>query len=179
MRRAQQNSRKPPTLLPASGGAWSAHQQATTTDHQSVKLRIMRFLCLTERITTPSRVGSSTGLDEEEDPDREIYKNLWRRRRLLPPKGSQYSKRHRWRTFLLVLVAYEQIYIPLQLAFQLPRPAAGEEFQLPIFQLLLQYTIDVCFMIDMLLVFRTTLLGRPEDGSPIIADTRVRRAASP
>ena len=137
----------------------------------------MRFLCLTSRITTPSRVGTSTGIVEEEDPDREIYRNLWQQRRLMPPKGSPYSKRHHWRNFLLVLVAYEQMYIPLQLAFHLPRPDPGDEFQLPLIQLLLQYCIDLCFMVDIALVFRTTLLGKAEEGSQIITDLSVSARA--
>ena len=36
-----------------------------------------------------------------------------------------------------------------------------------------QYAIDVCFLVDIVLQFRTTLLGRPEEGSIVITDTKL------
>ena len=40
-------------------------------------------------------------------------------------------------------------------------------------QLVLQYAIDACFVVDIAMHFRTTLYGRPEEGSVIISDTRI------
>jgi len=62
--------------------------------------------------------------------------------------------------------------LPLQLAFQVPRPAPEELFQMPVMQVVLQYMIDIVFMTDILLCFRTTILGRAEEGSQVITDTR-------
>ena len=109
---------------------------------------VMRLCGLGERCLTPRRVASSGGMDEGEgeDPEAEVFRNLWKQRRLLPPTDSPYSKRRRWQYFLLFLVAYEQIYMPLQLAFQVPRPNYGSRYQLPAIQLAVQYLIDICFL---------------------------------
>ena len=47
----------------------------------------MRLLCLTERVVTPRRVGIGKGMDEEEDPEREVFKNLWVSDKRLSPYG--------------------------------------------------------------------------------------------
>jgi len=133
----------------------------------------MRMLGL-DRFVSPRRVASASLGDEgEADPEVEFFKNLWEQGRLLPPTDSPYSKRARWRYFLLFLCAYEQIYIPLQMAFKLPAPDVGDEYQLPAIQYVLQWLIDLCFWADIVLCFRTTILGRPEEGSVVITDTKV------
>ena len=136
----------------------------------------MRFFGLMERMMSPQRVASSvtpgTANPEDEDPDREIFKNLWKQRWLLPPPESRYTNRRLWHKLLLYFTAYEQIYIPLQLSFHLPSPAPGEPFQLPIIQLILQYLIDACFLLEVVLQFRTTYLGRAEEGSVVMSDTK-------
>ena len=96
-----------------------------------------RFFGLAERILSPKRVASSRH-DIEDDPEKDIFKNLWKQRMLLPPLNSPYSQRRRWQHLLLIFVAYEQIVIPLQLSFQLPVPAAGESWQLPVGQFISQ-----------------------------------------
>lgn len=133
----------------------------------------MRCCGFAARFFSPGRVAAATnGFDDQADPDKEIFDNLWRQRRLLPPTDSQYSKRRRLQYLLLLFTTYEQIYIPLQLAFQVPVNASGT-FELPIAQFILQLAIDAAFMLDIVLHFRTTLYGRAEEGSVVITDTKV------
>ena len=89
------------------------------------------------RFMKGGRVAPFKPGDQEPDPDREILDNLRKRRWLLPPIESHYAPRRRqWRLLLLLFTCYEQIYIPLQLAFQLPR--AGGELRMPLPQLIVQ-----------------------------------------
>jgi hypothetical protein len=106
----------------------------------------MRCLGFPDRMITPRRVASHHTVDStaEEDPEKEIFRNLWRRKRLLPPLASPHSRRSRWQLVLLLFSAYEQLYIPMQLSFQLPRPASGGVFQIPFAQFIFQ--VCTCMM---------------------------------
>ena len=82
---------------------------------------------------------------------------------------------------LLIFMAYEQIYIPMQLAFAVPKDSSGA-FRLPAIQLVIQLMIDLCFIADIVIRFRTTVTGRAEEGYPLITDTKARshcRRAAP
>ncbi len=84
--------------------------------------------------------GEDGGGGGEADPDPEatFFTELWQQKRLLPPIDSPYSSAPRWRQMLLLFTMYEQIYIPMQLAFHQPSPSHGAYFQMPVIQLLLQ-----------------------------------------
>ena len=127
----------------------------------------------TDRVLPPPRKGAArTATDDGfEDPEYEAIVNLYHQRKLLAPYPSPYAtKLRRWSYFLLLLLFYEQASIPLQLAFEVPR--VNDEFSLPVGQLLFQYVIDVCFWVDIVVQFRTMLVGRPEEGSVLITDTK-------
>lgn len=83
-----------------------------------------------------------------EDPEYELFHNMWKKRRMLPPYDSLiYGYRLRnWSYFLLLCAIYEALWIPMQLAFQEPRGSDGV-FRLSAVQLALQYLIDCCFLV--------------------------------
>lgn len=135
----------------------------------------MRLFCgICERCASSRRVAHSSLADmhNTEDPEAEIYKNLWKQRRLLPPAESRYSRRRNWHYILLLFAAYEQLYIPLQLCFHIPRDSMTGKFQLPLPQFIAQIAIDACFVIEIFLQFRTTFLGRAELGAQVVSDKR-------
>ncbi len=87
-------------------------------------------------------IGGS--MRNDEDNDREFFRRIWRRQRLLPPLGSPYApRRQRWSMLLLVLVLIEAIYMPYCLCFQQPR--VGGVLQLPPWVVGMQILFDACF----------------------------------
>ena len=104
----------------------------------------------------------------KDDAETEMFLNVWRQQRLLPPYGSRVHGRRlrQWCWFLMVLALYEVVYIPLQLAFQEPRGLDGA-LQLPALQLAIQYMIDVCFLFDILVRFRTLYVSGPHEGNEL------------
>lgn len=130
----------------------------------------MRIIC--EQCISSSRVAPASKADKHnrQGPEAEIYKNLWKRRWLLPPPESRFSRRRQWHYTLLLFAAYEQLYIPLQLCFHIPKDNATGMFRLPFPQFVAQLLIDACFMIEIILQFRTTFLGRAELGSVVMSD---------
>ena len=100
-----------------------------------------------------SKSGSSTGGgvgDEELDRnvEEEIARNLWAHHRMLPPES---KGKKLWNKFIVVLVLYTCISVPLVLCFNLDYGAPNN-----IPQVVVDYLIDVCFVVDMALTFRTT-----------------------
>ena len=116
---------------------------------------------------------------EQEIIDREMFSNLWNQRKLLPPTKSNHATfRRKWFKLLVCLMLYELAYIPMQLSFQIPRAdgpngAHSGHFELPWIQVFLQWCIDGCFWADMMMEFRTVLVGPPEQGSILITDSKV------
>ena len=51
---------------------------------------------------------------DDDDEERQIARNLWRHMRLLPPTGVW---RKRWNKWLLLLVLWNIIFLPLNLCF--------------------------------------------------------------
>ena len=97
---------------------------------------------------------------DDDDEERQIARNLWRHMRLLPPTGVW---RKRWNKWLLLLVLWNIIFLPLNLCFvRGPDPLSPRE---------LDYVMDVFFLVDIILNFRTTL--RVEDTDELITDWRV------
>lgn len=108
---------------------------------------------------------------QEDDPEHERYHNLWRQQRLIPPYHALIHglPLRRWSHTLMLLATYELIYIPMQLAFQEPRhvhdaalPGAEAVFCLPNGQIALQYLIDLCFLLDIMIRFRTMYISNDE-----------------
>ena len=127
---------------------------------------IKGFLRNSSRRSSSLKRGSVSPLVSQDVLDREMYSNLWKQRRLLPPTKRRAARfRKKWFRLLLVLAFYEFVAIPLQLSFQVPRasPAvpggAAGRFELPWTQVVLQWLIDCCFAFDMYLEFRTMLVG--------------------
>lgn len=121
-----------------------------------------------------NRRGSLLSFKPEDDPDRELFANLWKQQRLWPPFSNQIHGRklRRWSYFMLSLVLYELIYIPMQIAFRVPVTSAGD-FRTPIAQIVLQYLIDILFVVDILIRFKTMFVSPPEEGSELIIDGKL------
>lgn len=106
---------------------------------------------------------------EEDDPEHERYHNLWRQQYLIPPYHARVHglPLRRWSHALMLLATYELVYIPMQLAFQEPRQlpdlvqpvASGGSFCLASSQVAFQYFIDLCFLLDILVRFRTMYIS--------------------
>ena len=121
-----------------------------------------------------NRRGSLLSFKPEDDPDRELFANLWKQQRLWPPFSNQIHGRklRRWSYFMLILVLYELIYIPMQIAFRVPVTSAGD-FRTPIAQIVLQYLIDSLFVVDIMIRFKTMFVSPPEEGSELIIDRKL------
>jgi hypothetical protein len=88
-----------------------------------------------------SKVGA---MEQAVDVELEISKALWRNHRLLPPTNKTHN---RCRDLLYWLMVYNCFYAPMQVAF---------EIDYPIWQLALDYVIDILFVVEILAMFRTT-----------------------
>ena len=147
-------------------------------DHSLATMQRLKEMLSSGGRVQANRVRRSSVLPEDQEQeviDREMFANLWAQRKLLPPTKSPHATfRRKWFKLLLVLMLYEMVYIPMQLSFQIPRKNGGSRhFQLPWIQVLLQYAIDCCFWADMVMEFRTVLVGPPEQGSILITDLKV------
>ena len=77
-------------------------------------------------VSTSFRCASSHA-DKLQDPEFELYRNIWRQNKLFPPFSSRVHGRNlrNWSYFLFVLALYEMIAIPLQLAVEEPKLPDG------------------------------------------------------
>lgn len=108
---------------------------------------------------------------EAADPQLDIFRNLKRQQRLLPPDGSTYArKRAHWRCFLLLLVLYDSLAMPFQVAFW---DELSDAYELPLVQCVLVYLIDCLFWLDMAIRFRTTYVSSVEEGNELITDSKM------
>ena len=125
------------------------------------------------RPSTPNAPRKAVDIAEElEATDRAFFQHLWKYERLLPPLGSHLAPwRRRWSSLLLLLTTYEACYIPFCTAFQLPRNVAGV-FSLPGWAAALQWLIDVLFVIDIFLMFRTTLQSTTLAITDVVTDVK-------
>jgi hypothetical protein len=115
--------------------------------------------------------GFNPGNAGDVDPDQEIFRHLQRKRWLLAPEDSPYSlQRRRWRKFLMLLVFYQQFAVPFQLSFETPETDGS--FLLPVAQCVLVYLIDLCFWVDIGLMFRSTYMQSHEEGGELVTDAR-------
>mmetsp|Transcript_72110 Transcript_72110/g.143019 ORF Transcript_72110/g.143019 Transcript_72110/m.143019 type:complete len:843 (-) Transcript_72110:32-2560(-) len=128
---------------------------------------------LSRQSTRGSLFNGGRLLTAQDDPEHELFRNLWRQKRLLPPFANQvHSRRLRKYAYVLfMLTLYESIYMPLQLAFLYPR--IDNQFRMPVAQVVIQYLIDVIFMLDIYVRFHTMYTSAPEDGSELIMDRKL------
>ena len=82
---------------------------------------------------------------DDDDVDATILRNIWKQKRLLPPTS---LAKERWEAFMFVLVFYNCIYIPLELSFT--------TIDKSIAHCAIDYLVDILFVIDMVINFRTT-----------------------
>ena len=105
---------------------------------------------------------------DKEDPDEIVIRMLCRRKWLFAPWDSKHAQHRRhFRIMLLAMMVYENVYIPFQAAFRVPTGLGGR-LEIPVVQLFLQYGIDACFWLDMIITFNTILVSPPEEGSQYI-----------
>ena len=109
----------------------------------------------------------------EEDAEYELFLNLWTQLRLMPPYSNRAhgQRLRRWSYFLMLLGLYEAMYVPLQLSFEEPRDPFGR-FRLPALQSAVQCLIDICFIVDIAVRFRTMYVSRADEGNELITDRR-------
>lgn len=91
-------------------------------------------------------------VDAAGDLESDLFRNLWRQRRLLPPLRSSSRSavwRLRWSLALLVAAACEACVIPLFISFTAVT-------SVPASYVAIGYVIDACYWVDVLLQFRTT-----------------------
>lgn len=129
-----------------------------------------------ERPSTPA--PSNLALDNAEEmdqTDRAFFNHLMRYHVLLPPLGSNMApRRRRWSYLLLLLTACECYYLPFCAAFRLPRNK-DHIFELPALLTVLQWVIDLLFLVDVAVMFRTTLHADTLATTDVITDTTVIR----
>ena len=87
-------------------------------------------------------------LNEELNADLVIARHLWQDHRLLPPQS---SLRERWESALVWFALYSSFIIPMRVAF-----GVADE---PLF-VVGEILVDACFLLDILLCFRTAILTR-------------------
>jgi len=101
--------------------------------------------------------------DTETDVDALILQNLWKNHRLIPPTSS-FAKN--WFTFIILLVLYNAVYIPIELCFeqQLTKAAA---------HIAIDFCVDGIFLIDIMLNFRTVYYD--ENQELVLDKARIRQ----
>jgi len=107
---------------------------------------------------------------DDDDVDATILRNIWKQKRLLPPTS---LAKERWEAFMFVLVFYNCIYIPLELSFT--------TIDKSIAHCAIDYLVDILFVIDMVINFRTTYYDENNELVMVprsIALRYVRRSAS-
>ena len=106
----------------------------------------MRFL---RRL--PGRKARSAAEEDDADVEREIARRLWSNHRLLPPTNRFHD---RIRLVMYLLMLYVCFYVPMQVAF---------EIDYPVWQLAIDYVIDLLFIVDMFFMFRTTFYNSDQE----------------
>jgi len=91
--------------------------------------------------------------EEDEDIDAIIFRNLWKNYRMLPPTSVAKS---RWDIVMFIFVFYNSIYIPLELAFE-------DVIEKHVAHCVIDYLIDIMFVIDMVINFRTTYFNAEQE----------------
>jgi len=110
--------------------------------------------------------------EEKNDPQVDIFRNLQKQKRLLPPDGSPYAKKRTyWRRLLLILLLYDSLAMPFQCAFW--DELEPSPYELPVAQCVLVYVIDILFWVDMAIRFRTTYVSSIEEGNELITDPKL------
>jgi len=127
-------------------------------------------MCATSaRCLNGCRPGGPSGVAEEElaelDAEREIRINLWKQKRLLMPLAPHLPMRVWWERFLLLLMWYTGVTVPLMAAFQIPYHHA---------QLVIDYMVDGCFWVEIFMIMRTTYYDRNND---LVTDSNLIRNA--
>jgi len=84
--------------------------------------------------------------DAERDADAEIARNLWNHHKILPPTS---FARNCWDWVLLVMIVFSSVAIPFVLVFDLPSATTNGLS-------ILDYVIDIIFIIDIVLIFNTS-----------------------
>lgn len=137
-------------------------------------------------LKTVRRAASTRRLrNSEEELDRnveeEIARNLWVNHRMLPP-DSKFKKW--WNVAVVTLVMYNSIFIPFILGYNRYNPNNAnlyyydmERDDLVIHLLILDYLVDLVFIADIVLTFRTTFFDQDNElvlDKEIIARTYLR-----
>lgn len=96
-------------------------------------------------------------LSVDDDVESEVYANLWRHKRLLPPLASDAAVsmwQRRWGLLLTLCALHDLIFVPFCLCFRQGRSAA-------VVYVSLGWVVDLAAAVDIFLTFRTTY--RTED----------------
>lgn len=99
----------------------------------------------------PGRKARSAAEEDDADVEREIARRLWSNHRLLPPTNRFHD---RIRLVMYLLMLYVCFYVPMQVAF---------EIDYPVWQLAIDYVIDLLFIVDMFFMFRTTFYNSDQE----------------
>lgn len=121
--------------------------------------------------------GQKAGGDEELDRnvEEEIARNLWANHRMLPPESS--FKKH-WNMLIVLLVMYNTLFIILVVCFNKYEERTGlywyEESTDTVTwaPMVIDYLVDLVFLADILLTFRTTFFDAENE---LVLDKRVIR----
>ena len=155
---------------------WSAGAGDFVVDESPARSSLRQFSSHVRRTTVvaaKARLSRKMGdaLAAGEDHEKEMSDNLWRHHRLLLPTS---RRKDQWDVFVLLLVLWNCVYIPLQMAFQVRNAVhtTAQDYVLTA----VDYLIDVAFLVDIGVNFRTTfynshheLVIEPRAIPPILA----------
>ena len=135
---------------------WSAGAGDFVVDESPARSSLRQFSSHVRRTTVvaaKARLSRKMGdaLAAGEDHEKEMSDNLWRHHRLLLPTS---RRKDQWDVFVLLLVLWNCVYIPLQMAFQVRNAVhtTAQDYVLTA----VDYLIDVAFLVDIGVNFRTT-----------------------
>lgn len=98
---------------------------------------------------------------EEFDAELAIRRSLWAREKLLPPLGERMPIRNTFEKMMQIFMVYTGFFVPLWACFQISYHPA---------QLAVDYTIDACFWVDILLTLRTAFYN---ENNELVIDKKV------
>ena len=112
------------------------------------------------------RARGNRSMDEDLNVEEEIARNLWANHKMLPPESA--FKKY-WNMLIVLLVMYNTLFIVLVVCYNRFDAATGLYWydiasgQINVVPMIIDYLVDVVFIADIVLTFRTTFFDQENE----------------